>query len=143
MSRSIATRKSNWRWLALALLWVSAAALGMGEERRLQTTLYDYASAFRWGEMNQILSFFDRAEGAAAAPTTFELERWKQWRVVGYRAQPFAMSKDGHAEQIVEIEVSNVNTLATRTLLDRQKWRYERKTKAWLLTTGLPKLSQS
>lgn len=127
---------------AFALLMLAGAALGMGEERRLQATLYDYASAFRWGEMNQILSFFDRSETAAKAPTPFELERWKQWHVVGYRAQPFAMSKDGNAAQIVEIELSNVNTLATRTITDRQRWRYDRKNKVWLLTTGLPSLSQ-
>jgi hypothetical protein len=143
MSASNANRKSTrWSLLALSLLWFAAAALGGGEERRLQVTLYDYASAFRWGEMNQILTFFDRDEDAAPAPTTFDLERWKQWRVVGYRAQPVAMSKEGHAEQVVEIEITNVNTQSTRKLMDRQRWRYDRKAKVWLLTTGLPSLSQ-
>jgi hypothetical protein len=144
MSASNANRKSTrWSLLALGLLWVAASALGMGEERRLQVTLYDYASAFRWGEMNQILTFFDRDKDATPAPTTFDLERWKQWRVVGYRAQPFAMSKDGHAEQVVEIEITNVNTQSTRKIMDRQRWRYDRKAKVWLLTSGLPRLGQS
>ncbi len=144
MSASNANRNSTrWSLLALSLLWVAASALGMGEERRLQVTLYDYASAFRWGEMNQILTFFDRSEDAAEAPTTFELERWKQWRVVGYRAQPLAMSEEGHAVQVVEIEITNVNTQATRKITDRQRWRYDRKAKVWLLASGLPSLAQS
>lgn len=143
MSPPIGTQKTHWRWLALTLLWVSVSVMGMGEERRLQATLYDYSSTFRWGEMSQILSYLDRTEEGAPAPTPFELERWKQWRVVGYRAQPFAMSEEGHAEQVVEIELTNVNTQATRKIIDRQRWRYDRKNKVWLLSTGLPKLDQS
>lgn len=128
--------------LALMLLLCAGIALGSGEQRRLETTLYDYASTFRWGDLNQILSYFDRSDLAAKPPTTFELERWKQWRVVGYRAQPFELTKGGRAQQIVEIEVTNVNTQATRKLIDRQHWRYERKSKTWLLISGLPNLSQ-
>ncbi len=135
------TLSLRWLMLALALLMSAGNVMAGKEERRLQTTLYDYASAFRWGEIDQILSFFDRGEGAAKAPTTFDLERWKQWKVVGYQALPFSASKDGHAEQIVKIELSNVNTQATRTITDRQRWRYDKKLKSWLLTSGLPNLS--
>lgn len=138
-----ASPRGRLSWLLMALLLLSAgSALGRGEQRRLEATLYDYASTFRWGDLNQILSYFDHSEEAAKPPTPFELERWKQWRVVGYRAQPFAMSKDGHAQQIVEVEVTNVNTQVTRKLVDRQHWRYNRKSKTWLLISGLPNLSQ-
>lgn len=137
-----ASRRRSWTLIALSMLLFAGTALGMSQERRLQVSLDAYASAFRWGEMNQILSFFDRTDAAAKAPTTFELERWKQWRVAGYRAQPSAIFKDGHAEQLVEIELTNVNTLMTRTIKDHQRWRYERKLKSWLLTSGLPSLSQ-
>lgn len=132
------------RWLlfALILLLVAGAAQARVDQRRLQVTLYDYAAAVRWGDLSQILSFFDKSEKAVPAPTPFEVERWKQWKVVGYRAQPYTVFEDGHVEQRVEIELSNVNTLATRTVIDRQRWRYEKKRKAWLLISGLPNLSQ-
>lgn len=131
------------RWLLLVLvLLFSVSAQARVDQRRLQVALYDYAGAMRWGDVGQILSFFDKAEAAAPAPTPFELERWKQWKVVGYRAQPYSVFEDGHVEQRVEIELSNINTLATRTVIDRQRWRYEKKRKAWLLVSGLPKLSQ-
>lgn len=132
----------RWWLIFIVLLMAAGAVQGRGDERRLQSTLYDYAGTFRWGKIDQVLSFFDHAETAAKAPSTFELERWKQWRVVGYRAQPYALSKDGNAQQVVEIELSNINTQVTRTVIDRQRWRYERKSKIWLLTSGLPSLSQ-
>ncbi len=143
MQRTRAPILTSARWLLLALvLLVSVSAQARVDQRRLQITLYDYAGAMRWGEVSQILSFFDKAETAAPAPTPFELERWKQWKVVGYRAQPYTVFEDGHVEQRVEIELSNINTLATRTVVDRQRWRYEKKRKAWLLVSGLPRLSQ-
>jgi hypothetical protein len=132
----------RWLLLALVLLFAATAAQARVDQRRLQVTLYDYAGAMRWGDVSQILSFFDKSEKAAPAPTPFELERWKQWKVVGYRAQPYTVFEDGHVEQRVEIELSNINTLATRTVIDRQRWRYEKKRKAWLLVSGLPNLSQ-
>ena len=135
------TRPLHWLLLILALAFAGLAPAA-GEDRRLQATLYDYHSTFRWGEMNQILTFFDRDKDAARPPTTFEVERWKQWRVVGYRAQPYVMFKGGRAEQVVEIEITNVNTQITRKIVDRQKWRYDRANKLWLLTSGLPNLSQ-
>jgi hypothetical protein len=132
----------NWMLAALFLLLMNGSAMASGEQRRLESTLYDYASTFRWGDIGQILSFLDQSETAAKAPTTFEVERWKQWRVVGYRSQPYVMSSKERAEQVVEIEISNINTQATRKLVDRQRWRYERKAKTWLLSSGLPNLSQ-
>lgn len=143
MSHSILPRsRLIWMLFALVLTLASSATQARGDERRLQVTLYDYASAFRWGEMNQILSFFDQGEESAPAPTSFDLERWKQWRVVGYRAQPYSFSKDGRAEQLVEIEITNVNTQATRKVMDKQRWHYAKKRKVWLLRSGLPALSQ-
>jgi len=132
----------RWLFVFAGLLMISGLAEARVDQRRLQATLYDYASAFRWGQMNEILTFFAKDEKSAKPPTSFELERWKQWKVVGYRAQPYAISKDGHAEQVVEIELSNINSQATRRLFDRQRWRYEKKDKVWLLTSGLPSLSQ-
>jgi len=136
------------RWLPqflLALLLGLAFAAGpvaaKSKQQRLQATLYEYAGTFRWGEVEQIVAYFDTGEKAAKPPTAFDIQRWKQWRVVGYRAQPYAMFKDGFAEQVVTIEISNVNTLATKTIVDRQRWRYDDKRKHWMLMTGLPVLT--
>lgn len=124
-----------------ALLLCSHAASAKNNERRLQSTLYDYASTFRWGDVEQVISFFDIGEKAKKFPTAFEIARWKQWRVVGYSAQPYALSKNGFAEQIVKIELSNVNTSLTRSIIDHQRWRYDKPTKTWRLISGLPSLS--
>jgi hypothetical protein len=140
--RTLQRLRMNWKLAALFLLLTAGTALAAGEQRRLEATLYDYSSTFRWGDIGQILSFMDKSDAAAKAPTTFEVERWKQWRVVGYRSQPYVMSSKERAEQVVEIEISNINTQATRKLIDRQRWRYERKSKTWLLSSGLPNLAQ-
>lgn len=135
--------RAGWFFIVacFGLMLYSHDAGAKNNERRLQRTLYDYASTFRWGDVEQVISFFDIGENAKKLPTAFEIARWKQWRVVGYSAQPYALSKNGFAEQIVKIELSNVNTLVTRNIIDYQRWRYDKSTKTWRLISGLPVLS--
>ncbi len=126
--------------LLLALL-LPGLALAKSAEKRLQETLRSYASTFRWGEIEQVIGFIDPKVLVDKPISSFELNRWRQWRVVGYRTQPYAMFGDEGAEQVVSIELNNVNTGVNRTVEDHQRWRYEKKTRRWLLISGLPPLS--
>ena len=127
--------------LLFLVLLLPSVALAKSAEKRLQETLRAYASTFRWGEIEQVLQFFDPQVLREKPITAFELNRWRQWRVVGYRSQPYAMFGDKDAVQVASIELTNVNTGVNRTVEDRQRWRYDKKSKRWLLLTGLPPLS--
>lgn len=138
LNRSVVARSLP---LLLLILLVPGLALAKSVEKRLQETLRSYASTFRWGEIEQVISYIDPQLLVEKPISSFELNRWRQWRVVGYRAQPYAMFGDKEAQQVVNIELNNVNTGVNRSIEDRQRWRYHKKTKRWLLVSGLPPLS--
>lgn len=126
--------------LLLALL-LPGLALAKSVEKRLQETLRSYASTFRWGKIEQVIDFIDPKALAEKPISPFELNRWRQWRVVGYSAQPYAMFGDKAAVQVVSIELNNVHTGVNRSIEDHQRWRYLKKTRRWMLVSGLPPLS--
>jgi hypothetical protein len=128
--------------LVLVVLLVSACSqMTRKDEKLLQLTLREYATTVRWGEFADALRFLDSGENAAKAPPSIELERWKQWRVAGYREQPYVLFEDGYAEQIVQIELIHQHSQSTRSIVDKQRWRYDAEKESWRLTSGLPRLT--
>lgn len=120
-----------------------AGCAGVGSQKnRMEETLYHYAAAVRWGDVEQIIAFHDPDILAEHPPELLALDRWRQLRVTGYRTRGREPQADGTIVQFAEIEFMNRHTQTTSALLDRERWRYDEKTKRWWLTSGLPDLDK-
>jgi hypothetical protein len=120
-----------------------AACSGVGTQKNaLEETLFHYAAAVRWGEVEQILAFHDPKVLEENAPEPLALERWRQLRVTGYRSRGREPQADGTVMQFAEIEFVNRHTQTSSALLDREQWRYDEEAKRWWLVSGLPDLDR-
>ncbi|MDF3980491.1 hypothetical protein P3W24_00495 [Luteibacter sp. PPL201] len=134
------------RRLALpALVLLLAALSGCATDKRneaLNTTLMRYASAIRWGDFVTAQAFVDPTYAEAHPMTSLDRSRLEQLRVTAYDEgggpQP---DGEGEVTQVVQINVVNVNTQAERSIIDRQRWHYDREKGTWRLMTGLPDFS--
>ena len=108
----------------------------------LNTTLNAYANALRWGDFEQALTFIDADTLKAHPLSALDKERYRQVRVASYTERPPVPTGKGEIEQIVEIGLVNVNTQTERTIIDKQQWRYDEKTKHWHNVSGLPDIVQ-
>ena len=108
----------------------------------LDETLHTYAATIRWGDVAQAQAFIEPKLLAEHPPSTLELERFKQVRVAGYNEQPPVPVGDNEVRQVVQIDLINVNTQVSRSIIDRQVWKYDEAAKRWWLTSGLPDISR-
>lgn len=135
------------RWLAialstLALLLAAMPVLAKSREKILTETLRTYAATIRWGTIEQAESFVDPAYRAAHPLTQLDLDRYKQVRFTNYNDSAPVPVNDDEVNQTVEIGVVNVHTQEARSFIDRQVWKYDRKAKLWLLSSGLPDITR-
>lgn len=128
--------------VGLLVLLLAGCAGFSSEKRKFEQTLYHYAAAVRWGEVEQILGFHQPARLEAAPPEELELDRWRQLRVAGYRPRGQEPQPDGSIVQFAQIEFTNRHTLTSFTIIDREVWRYDEQAKRWWLESGLPDLEQ-
>lgn len=128
--------------IALALLLASAPALAKSREKILTETLRTYAATIRWGSIEQAESFIDPAYRAAHPLTQLELDRYKQIRFTNYNDTAPVPVNDNEVRQTVEIGIVNIHTQEARSIIDRQVWKYDKKAKVWLLSSGLPDITQ-
>jgi hypothetical protein len=129
--------------LAVALIVASLA--GCATDRRsqaLNTALMNYAGAIRWGDFTGAQIYVDPAYAEQHPMSSVDQSRLSQLRVTGYD-EGGGPRPDGEDEviQIVEINVVNINTQAERSIIDRQRWHYDREKGKWRLMTGLPDFS--
>ena len=126
----------------LVVLWLTGCA-GVGTEKnRLEETLYHYAGAVRWGDVEQIIAFHDPEVLAKTPPDALVIERWRQWQVTGYRGRGREPQADGTILQYVEIDLINRHTQSATSLVERERWRYDAVAKRWWLVSGLPNLDR-
>lgn len=131
------------RLIALSVLLALAGCAGVGtEQSRFDETLYHYAAAVRWGEVEQIVAFHDPERLAESPIEPFVLDRWRQLRVTGYRARGREPQPDGTIVQFAAIEFMNRHTQTTFAVLDSERWRYDEEAKRWWLVSGLPDLDR-
>lgn len=129
------------RIAVVAMAALLAACSGVGSEKnKMEETLYLYAGAVRWGEVEQILAFHDPKVLEESPPEAMELERWRQLRVTAYRSRAREPQPDGSIIQFAQIEFMNRHTQTTSALVDREVWRFDEEAKRWWLTSGLPNL---
>ena len=135
--------------LRLTMLLVLLALFGCASGPRskadeLGATLRSYEIAIRWGKMTDAMAFLDPESLAMKPIAQFDLERFAQLTVVGYRKQTAAViDENDTARQQVMIELVNKHTQMPRTILDTQIWRFEPESRRWLLTSGLPDLENT
>lgn len=128
--------------IALLLLLSALPALAKSREKILTDTLRTYAATIRWGSIEQAESFVDPAYRAAHPLTATELERFKQVRITYYNDTAPVPVNDFEVRQSVEIGLVNVHTQEARSIIDRQVWKYDKKGKVWLLSSGLPDITR-
>lgn len=124
--------------VTLACLLLVPAAHARSADKLLQLVFDAYAKAWRWGTPEQLVDYQEPDFTTKHPSYKFELERLRQYQVGNYVPQGARRTDEEHAEQIVAIDLINVHTQAVHTIVDRQVWRYDKKTKHWWLTSGLP-----
>ncbi len=128
--------------IAMLAMLLAAPVMAKSREKILTETLRTYAATIRWGSIEQAESFIDPEYRAAHPLTQLELDRYKQVRFTNYNDSAPTPVNDDEVNQTVEIGVVNVHTQEARTFIDRQVWKFNRKSKVWLLTTGLPDITR-
>ena len=134
------------RWISPIIAFVLCTGCQtlttQSEGDALPTTLTAYANALRWGGFDQAFKYVDPETLKQHPITPLDLERYKQVRVVSYMEQPIVPVAKHEVSQLVEISILNVNTQSSRTIVDRQLWRYDETTKHWHIVSGLPDITQ-
>jgi hypothetical protein len=127
-----------------SLLFLAACANPRSKADELTHTLKGYEVAVRWGDgLGDATKFLDPDAPAETALSSFEMARFAQMSVIGYRVQsPAIIDENNVASQQVLIELVNRHTQTPRSIIDVQRWRFEPKGKRWLLISGLPNLNK-
>lgn len=132
----------------LLLLATSTALLltGCAQNTRsdnLTATLNAYGSTVRWNGLQSALQFVDPKVLKAHPPTDLDLARYQQVRVTDYDdgSGPAPLGEN-EVQQTAQISFINIHTQAERSVVQRQVWRYDEKTKHWWLESGLPDIRQ-
>ncbi len=129
---------------ALLGMAVTAQAAGPGRSQRnkLTQTQEAYVAAVRWSDFEGAERFIDPAYWQAHPLTDLQRERYRQVQVSNYRERSTSVAADGAIERRVEMGVINRNTLAERTLMVTERWRWDPEAKRWWQVEGLPDLWQ-
>ncbi len=131
----------RWTWVLLAATALAIGACASATKNEsLRVRLYNYAAAIRWNEIDQAAAYVDPAVLAEKPFTAEQRERWKQVQVSRYYEAPQSTDGEGRVLQTVQIELIDRSTQTVRTIVDRQRWRYDETAKTWWLESGLPQL---
>lgn len=128
--------------LFAVLALTGCASVHESEGRALETTLFAYGNALRWGDIQQALPFVDPETLKAHPVTELDLQRFKQVRIVSYIEQNPVPAGPHQVRQVVKMSLLNVNTQTGRDIVDNQLWRYDETTKHWHIVSGLPDITQ-
>ncbi len=128
--------------IGLILVTLALPVMAKSREKILTETLRTYAATIRWGSIEQAESFLDPAYLTAHPITQLDLDRYKQVRITNYEDSAPVPVNDDEVRQTVEIGIVNLHTQEARSIVDRQVWKYDKKTKVWLLTSGLPDITR-
>jgi len=133
------------RFALLALVLTATALGGCAADKKsqsLSTTLMRYGSVIRWGDFGTAQSFVDKDYVASHPLSSIEQGRLANLRVTSYDdgSGPQPGGPD-EVLQVVQINVVNVNTQSERSIVDHQRWHYDREKNTWTLMTGLPDFS--
>lgn len=128
--------------LLISLCCLGGCAAPNSKNELLTATLDSYASTLRWGNVEDAVAFVDPATLKEHPLTELDVQRFRQVRVNSYNAQPTRPLGGNEVGQVVEIVLTNNNTQSVRSVVDRQRWRYDEEKKRWWLVSGLPDITQ-
>lgn len=127
------------RFFVAALLLALLAACGVGSQQDIrQTALFNYAGAIRWGHIDDAWSMVDPEYARRHPLSQLDRQRFEQVQITGYQVKGSQMLSEEELVQLVEIRLINRHTQAERVIQDRQLWRWDKESRRWWLTTGLP-----
>ncbi len=115
-----------------------AAELSRKQRNALEEVQTAYGATLRWGSIEEAMAYLDPVQRQADPPSAFELRRYEQVRVSGYRERGSLRLPDGTIERRVEVGIINVNTQAERNVGVVERWRWDPEAKRWWQTAGLP-----
>jgi hypothetical protein len=127
---------------AIGLLALAACATQKHSRDLLQISLYDYAGAVRWGNFNGAATFLDPEVLEKKPMTPLDLSRYEQVQIAGYTVIGSETPSEGVYLQSVELRLINRHTQAERTVVDRQRWRYDAELRRWWIVSGLPNITE-
>jgi len=127
--------------LGLAMA-AQAAGPGRSQRNKLAQTQDAYVAAVRWSDFEAAEGFIDPEYRQAHPLTDLQRERYRQVQVSNYRERSTGVAADGAVERRVEMGVVNRNTLAERTVMVTERWRWDAEAKRWWQAQGLPDLWQ-
>ncbi|MBD8897408.1 hypothetical protein [Rhodanobacter sp. DHG33] len=130
--------------LPLAAVALLAGCAKSARNDSLTATLSAYNSAVRWDGMQSSQQFVDPEVLKAHPLTDFDMQRYQQLRVTDYDdgSGPAPLGDD-EVQQTVKISFVNIHTQSERSIVVRQTWRYDDKTKHWWLESGMPDLGHN
>jgi len=129
--------------LFAGLLLLAACATQQHSRDLLNTTLYNYSSAIRWGDFGGALGFVDPEVKAKKPISAVDMKRYEQIQVTGYYVQGSNNDGAGNLRQTIELRLVNRHTQVERTVVVRELWRYDAEARQWWLTSGLPDITES
>ncbi len=122
--------------ILLIVLLPLLAGCGIAERKKemaLESLLYQYRTAMRWGHWQTLTGM--RGPKAPAVP---ELDL-DNIRVTGYEIlQPPLTVDDTKVLQVVEIEYVLKDSQRLRRLRDEQEWRHDEEGKKWQIFSPFP-----
>lgn len=127
--------------LKTAALLALMLVLGQADARqkgKLDETQNAYAAAIRWGDFEGAVNFLDPEYLKEHPVGEFELSRFEQVQVSGYRDLNTSVDPDGVVVRAIEVRIINKHTQAERTVRYRERWRYDEEAKRWWVVGGLP-----
>ena len=106
---------------------------------KLEELQYAYSAAIRWGDFEGAWQLVDPKYREEHPLTDFDMERYQQIQVTGYRDVASQSDLDANsALREVQIAVINRHTQTERSSRYTERWRYDAEAKTWWLTVGLP-----
>lgn len=129
---------------AITVVLLSACGMARTKADQLDDNLRAYAGAIRWGAMSEAMAYIDPKTLEEKPISKFDLDRFAQFRVVGYRVQNApVIDQNNTARQQVIIELVNKHTQNPRNVLDNQVWQFDAALKRWVLRSGLPDIENT
>jgi len=130
--------------LTLIIVMILLTLISCGEnstkKRNLDDTLFKYAALIRWSSYDEAIRFL-KPDMANIHPSSFELQKLKQFKISRYLESPISPGKkENEILQTVEIQLYNIHTNTVKTIYDYQIWEYSEDLKQWFLISGIPKI---
>ena len=128
--------------LACCLVLLAGCPKSASKGSALDEIQYAYSAAIRWGDFEGAYNLVDPKLREEHPLTDVDFSRYKQVQISSYRDQGGTTLGNGEVVRDIEIGVINRNTLAERTVMVTERWRWDPEAKRWWQAQGLPDLWQ-